>query len=97
MPIYDCVFLQLHILDNSSYQMSLNQSKSDFEAAQLEWKENQGELHLQIAALEEDKTRLEGHTSLLSSQLQQVQSNLEQLEKSSKQGVDEVRVLLRNV
>lgn len=75
---------------NNCYQASLSESKSELEAAQLEWKENQAQLHQQIKALEGDKASLEAQTSQLSSELSEAQSNLEQQERSSKQGADQV-------
>ena len=78
------------------YQASLNASKSEFEAAQLEWKENQAQLQEQIWTLEGDKTRLEAQTSRLTSQLHEAWSNLEQQEKCSKQDADKVSKQMRH-
>ena len=87
---YTNIFMYVHMHTQTCYQASLNASKSEFEAAQLEWKENQAQLQEQIWTLEGDKTRLEAQTSQLTSQLHEAQSNLEQQEKCSKQDADKV-------
>lgn len=78
-------------------QTSLDKSKTDFETAQLEWKDSQDQLSQQVVALQEVKERLEAHVSQLSNQLEEARCNMEQQEKSTMQRAEKVSFCLEEV